>query len=237
MECGVFMTEEPFQVLVVEDDPKLAYAMAASLREQGLCPIRCGNGQEALHHFEQSHVDIVILDLGLPDMDGMDVLRRIRARSPAVPLLILTARDAVLDRVAGLDGGADDYLVKPVSLSELQARIRALARRVELGRQPTLTCADLELDPLNRTAVRAGKTLDLSPREFDLLHYLVERRGQVVTRSMLAHDVWKYTSRATPIDNIIDVQVSRLREKVDKPFGVGLIRTVRGVGFTVGPSE
>jgi DNA-binding response OmpR family regulator len=154
-----------------------------------------------------------------------------------VPVLILTARDAVKDRIAGLDGGADDYLVKPFSLSELLARVRALARRVELGRQTVFKCADLELDNGTRTAVRAGQALDLSPREFDLLRYFLERQGQVITRSMLARDVWKYNSRVTPIDNVIDVQMSRLREKLDKPCAAPLIHTVRGVGFSIGAPE
>jgi two-component system, OmpR family, copper resistance phosphate regulon response regulator CusR len=227
------MSTEPLQVLLVEDDPKVAYTVAATLRENGFRALRCGTGQEAIARFESDPVDLVILDLGLPDVDGMAVLQRIRAKSPSIPVLVLTARDAVKDRIAGLDGGADDYLVKPFSLSELLARLRALVRRVELGRESTLRCEDLELDTTGRVVSRAGQAIDLSPREFDLLKYLLEHRGQVVTRSMLARDVWKYTSRVTPIDNIIDVQVSRLRDKVDKPFGTALIRTIRGVGFTL----
>lgn len=225
---------EPLQILVVEDDAKVAHSVSASLAQHGFRALRCGTGEDAIARFENEHVDILVLDLGLPDFDGMDVLRRVRSKSPGIPVLILTARDAVKDRIAGLDAGADDYLVKPFSLSELLARIRALARRVDLGRQSTLACADLELDITNRSARRAGQLLNLSPREFELLRYLLERQGQVVTRSMLAREVWKYTSRVTPIDNIIDVQMSRLREKVDKPCPVGLIQTVRGVGFTIG---
>lgn len=231
------MSLEPLQILLVEDDAKVAHTVAASLRQHGLHAFRCGSGDDAITRFEDTHVDMVVLDLGLPDIDGMEVLRRLRAKSPNIPVLILTARDAVKDRIAGLDGGADDYLIKPFSLSELLARIRALARRVELGRQATFKCKDLEMDIAHRTVARAGRALDLSPREFDLLKYLLEHQGQVVTRSMLARDVWKYTSRVTPIDNVIDVQMSRLREKVDKPYEISLIQTVRGVGFTVGVAE
>jgi len=231
------MPPEPLQILVVEDDPKVAHSIFASLREHGFQAFRCGTAADAIARFETEHVDIVVLDLGLPDVDGMEVLRHIRTKGPSVPVLILTARDAVKDRIAGLDGGADDYLVKPFSLSELLARLRALARRVELGRQTTLNCQDLELDLATRTATRAGQRLDLSPREFDLLRYLLERQGQVVTRSMLSRDVWKYNSRVTPIDNVIDVQMTRLRDKVDKPFATGLIHTVRGVGFRIGAPQ
>jgi DNA-binding response OmpR family regulator len=225
---------DPSHVLVVEDDPKVAQTLCASLRQGGFTAHRCGSGEQALRLFETERVDLVILDLGLPDTDGMEVLRRIRTESPGLPVLILTARDAVKDRIAGLDGGADDYLVKPFSLSELLARIRALSRRAERSRQARISCGDLDLDTDIRSATRAGQAINLSPREFDLLLYLVERQGQVITRSMLARDVWKYTSRVTPIDNVIDVQMSRLRDKVDKPFPAALIRTVRGVGFSIG---
>lgn len=231
------MTTDPLQVLVVEDDPKVAHSIFASLLQHGFQAFRCGTAHDAIARYEGEHVDIVVLDLGLPDVDGMEVLRRIRAKSSSVPVLILTARDAIKDRIAGLDGGADDYLVKPFSLSELLARLRALARRVELGRQSKLKCEDLELDVAKRIVTRAGQALDLSPREFDLLRYLLERQGQVVTRSMLSRDVWKYNSRVTPIDNVIDVQMSRLRDKVDKPFATALINTVRGVGFAIGAPE
>ena len=225
------MSADPLEVVVVEDDPKVAQAVVVSLRREGLGAARCATGREALARFDTARVDLVILDLGLPDLDGLEVLRRLRRRSPGTPVLILTARDAVRDRVAGLDAGADDYLVKPFSLPELVARVRALARRVERAHQARLRCADLELDVTGRLARRAGQELVLSPRELDLLHYLLQRQGEVVTRSMLAQDVWKYTSRVTPIDNVIDVQVSRLRDKVDKPFAEPLIHTVRGVGF------
>lgn len=230
------MSTEP-RILVIDDEPQILRALRTILTERKFQVTVAGRGEEGLALAAASPPDLIILDLGLPDMDGMEVLRRIRAKGPSIPVLILTARDAIKDRIAGLDGGADDYLIKPFSLPELLARLRALARRVELGRQPTLKCQDLELDLANRTATRAGQRLDLSPREFDLLRYLLERQGQVVTRSMLSRDVWKYNSRVTPIDNVVDVQMSRLREKVDKPYATSLINTVRGVGFTIGAPE
>lgn len=221
-------------VVLIEDEPQIRRFLRATLTGQGYRLFEAPTGAAGLVEVGSRQPDVVIVDLGLPDMDGMDVLRRVRARSPGTPVLILTARDAVTDRVAGLEGGADDYLVKPFSLPELVARIRSLARRIDLGRQPALSCEDLNVDSANRTATRSGKVLNLSPREFDLLLYLMEHRGEVVTRSMLARDVWKYTSRATPIDNVIDVQMSRLREEVDKPFATALILTVRGVGYRMG---
>ena len=228
------MTLELLRILVAEDDAKVAHTVSTHFNRHGFDATRCATAQEAIACFENGAVDVVVLDLGLPDRDGLDVLTHVRSKCPSVPVLILTARDAVADRVKGLELGADDYLVKPFSLPELVARVRALARRVELGRQTTLRCDDLVMDLTERKATRSGNIIGLSPREFDLLHYLMEHQGQVVTRSMLARDVWKYQSRATPIDNVIDVQMSRLREKVDKPHAKSLIQTVRGVGFLLG---
>lgn len=227
---------DALNILIVEDDDKVSHAISTSLREQGFGTIRCGTGEEAHARLQDSHVDLVLLDLGLPDMDGLEVLQQLRASTRTIPVLILTARDAVSDRIAGLDTGADDYLVKPFSMPELHARVRALHRRVELGRTSSLSCGDLEVDLAKRSAQRDGQSLDLSPKDFDLLWYLLEHQGEVVTRTMLAEEVWKYSSRATPIDNVIDVQMSRLRDKVDKPFDQRLIHTVRGVGFTMGES-
>ena len=229
------MPDSSHRILVVEDDPKLSHTITQTLRAEGYEAIRCDRGEDALAIFKKDRTDAIILDLGLPDIDGLEVLERLRAMSRGVPILILTARDAVKDRVAGLEGGSDDYLVKPCSLPELLARLRALLRRTELGSQRTLSCADLEVDLSTRHATRAGQILDLSPREFDLLSYLVQLQGEVVTRSMLAADVWNYTSRATPIDNVVDVQISRLRDKLDKPFDAPLLETVRGVGFRLRP--
>lgn len=228
------MSLDSLKVLVVEDDPKVAHSVSSNFVRHGFDAFRCATAAEAIDRFDREAVDVAVLDLGLPDRDGLEVLRHIRRQCPQIPVLILTARDGVADRVRGLEEGADDYLVKPFALAELLARVRALARRVELGRQATVRFEDLEISLSDRAAIRSGEPLRLSPREFDLLKYLLDHQGQVVTRSMLARDVWKYDSRATPIDNVIDVQMSRLREKVDKPHDRALIRTVRGVGFILG---
>jgi two-component system copper resistance phosphate regulon response regulator CusR len=225
------------KILVVEDDMKVSHTVSTSLRKAGYDTARFGSGKDALEFLSGERVDLVLLDLGLPDIDGLDVLLEIRTQSPGTPVLILTARDAVKDRVAGLDAGADDYLVKPFSLSELEARVRALSRRVDIGREAVLSCEDLELDTQARSATRNAEEIVLSPREFDLLVYLVERQGEVVTRTMLAEDVWHYTSRVTPIDNVIDVQMHRLREKIQSGHETKLLHTVRGVGFTLKAPE
>jgi len=177
--------------------------------------------------------DLVILDLMLPNRDGMEVLAALRQKNVSVPVLILTSRDTVEDRVRGLDAGADDYLVKPFALSELLARIRALLRRGKPESPSKLRLADLEMDAAGRSVSRDGKDLALTAREFDLLEYLLRQQGRVVSREMLARDVWKETTRYTPLDNVIDVHIAHLRRKVDEPFNKKLLHTVRGVGFVL----
>jgi len=225
------------KILVVEDDPLVNHAVGSALRKAGYEVSRCENGKDALHLHQTEHFDVILLDLGLPDIDGIEVLTEIRRHNENTPVLILTARDSIKDRVLGLDEGADDYLVKPFSIKELEARIRMLSRRINIGRETSLTCADLSLDKEGRVATRGGEELFLSPREFDLLMYFMERCGEVITRTMLAEDVWHYKSRVTPINNIIDVQMHRLRDKVDKAYPVKLIHTVRGIGFILKESE
>jgi two-component system, OmpR family, copper resistance phosphate regulon response regulator CusR len=177
--------------------------------------------------------DLLILDLMLPRRDGMEVLAALRKKNLSMPVLILTSRDTVRDRVRGLNAGADDYLVKPFAFSELLARIRALLRRGkrELGDQMRL--ADLEMDAAGRTVSRDGKGLTLTEREFDLLEYLLRQQGRVVSRETLARDVWHETERYTPLDNVIDVHIAHLRKKIDEPFKKKLLHTVRGVGFVL----
>ncbi|MBX3728645.1 MAG: response regulator transcription factor [Candidatus Sumerlaeia bacterium] len=220
------------RVLVVEDEAKIAGALCAALGAEGHEAARVGDGPAAVAAVERGGVDLMVLDLGLPGFDGLEVLRRARAGGWRGPVLVLTARDAVDDRVAGLDAGADDYLVKPFAVAEVLARVRALARRgaAEASR---LVVADLELDIVERRARRAGRLLDLTPKEFEVLLLLARHAGQPVTRRMLAEAVWNDVPRATPLDNVIDVHVARLRRKVDDPFAVRLIRTVRGVGFVL----
>jgi DNA-binding response OmpR family regulator len=170
----------------------------------------------------------------LPGRDGVEILTALRKRGLAVPVLFLTAKDAIDDRVRGLEAGADDYLVKPFAFSELVARIRALTRRAHRADAVSrLKLADLEMDVTGRAVLRENRELVLTAREFDLLEYLLRHQGRVVSREMLARDVWKESARHTPLDNVIDVHIARLRRKVDEPFKVKLLHTVRGVGFVV----
>src|SRR5438477_33675 len=188
-------------------------------------------GEEGFYAVHEQAFDLIILDVMLPGRDGLEILRTLRRQGNATPVLLLTAKDAIDDRVRGLDVGADDYLVKPFAFPELLARIRALLRRGKADIPEKLTVADLKVDSGNRSAVRGGKMLDLTSREFDLLEYLLRHQGRVVSREMLARDIWKDPDRFTPLDNVIDVQVARLRRKVDDQFDRKLIHTIRGVGF------
>jgi len=173
----------------------------------------------------------------LPRRSGLEVLSTMRRHGFHTPVLMLTARDAIEDRVRGLDAGADDYLVKPFAFPELLARVRALSRRATYDAAEKLSIADLELDVIRRSVTRGGQALDLTAREFELLEYLLRHRDQVVSREMLTRDVWKEAGRHTPLDNVIDVHVARLRRKVDDPFEAKLVHTMRGVGFVVREQE
>ena len=175
----------------------------------------------------------MVLDWMLPGRDGIEILKTLRARGTKTPVVLLTARDAVEDRVLGLESGADDYLVKPFAFAELIARIRSLLRRAVPAEPLKKTVADLLVDLEARRVSRAGKPIELTPREFDLLVYLLRHQGQVVTRAMLAQDIWRETNRITPLDNVIDVHVAHLRRKVDEGYTTKLIQTVRGVGFVL----
>jgi len=221
-------------VLVVEDDPGVSGAVKRGLEEAGYTVTLATTLAEAESVLAAGRPEAVVLDRGLPDGEGLDLLARIRERHAAMPVLILTARDEIGERVAGLDAGADDYLAKPFSFSELEARLRALLRRSKASDPHRLLVEDLEVDLLSRTVRRAGGEIILSPREFDLLAYLARAAGRVVSREMLARDVWKIRSRATPADNLIDVHISHLRDKIDKGFETKLLHTVRGVGFSLG---
>jgi DNA-binding response OmpR family regulator len=180
---------------------------------------------------------LVLLDWGLPRQDGMGVLKELRASRSLVPVLMITARDTLQDRVQGLDAGADDYLVKPFAFAELLARVRALLRRGRPDAPSRLSVADLEVDPVARRATRAGRALPLTAREFELLEFLVRHQAEVVSREQIAREVWREPSRGTPLDNVIDVHIMRLRRKVDREAGARLIHTVRGVGFVVREEE
>jgi len=221
------------KLLIVEDDDKTAGALASGLRAEGYDVSAASTGEEALAALTASSFDVVVLDWMLPGRDGIEVLTVMRARGMTVPVLMLTARDAVPDRVRGFESGADDYLVKPFAFAELVARIRSLLRRAPAVESLKRRLGDLSLDLEMRVVRRGDRRIDLTAREFDLLAYFLRQPGQVVTREMIARDVWRETKRATPLDNVIDVHVAHLRRKVDDGYKTTLIQTVRGVGFVL----
>lgn len=225
------------QILVIEDEKKVAGALKAGLEAEHYDVAVAQTGEEGFYLLNAQGFDLILLDLMLPGRDGLEILRTVRQRGIQTPVLILTAKDAVEDRVVGLDLGADDYLVKPFAFPELSARIRALLRRGRTDQVLRLKCADLEMDLVTRKVVREDETLELTAREHELLEYLLRHQSHVVSREMLARDVWKETARATPLDNVIDVHMARLRRKVDDPFDAKLIHTVRGVGFVLKQEE
>lgn len=216
-------------VLIVEDDPKVADALHQGLTEAGYHVALAGNGADALYRFLDQAPEIVLLDLNLPERDGLEVLKALRQARPEVRVLIVSARDTIDDRVIGLEMGADDYLIKPFAFPELLARVKALKRRG--GAEPMLHMgvADLEADLLARTVSRAGRRIDLTPREFQILELLLRNHGSIVSRETIGREVWR-VQRATPLDNVIDVHLGRLRRKIDAPGETPLIHTVRGVG-------
>ena len=217
------------RVLVVEDQPKLAALLARGLREEGHAADVAGRGEDALWMAGAASYDAIVLDLMLPGIDGLETCRRLRQLDVWTPVLMLTARDAVDDRVTGLDAGGDDYLTKPFSFDELLARLRALTRRVPAERPVAIEVGDLRLDPAARRAWRGDSELALSAKEFALLELLMRRSGSVLTRDQLLEGAWDmaYERRS----NIVDVYIRQLREKVDRPFGSDSIETVRGVGY------
>ena len=225
------------RILVVEDERKLAQVLSSALEAEHYDVILARTGEDGFFRANAEVFDLVVLDLMLPGRSGLEILQTLRQRHIETPVLILTARDGVDDRVLGLDLGADDYLVKPFALPELLARIRALLRRGRPSEMFRLKAADLEMDLVTRRAMRGDRVLDLTAREFDLLEYLLRHQGHLVSREMLAREVWKEPRRATPLDNVIDVQMTRLRKKVDAELGERLIHTVRGVGFVLREGE
>jgi DNA-binding response OmpR family regulator len=225
------------RVLIVEDERKLAQVLSSALQAEHYDVVVAATGEDGFYRANAELFDLVVLDLMLPGRNGLEILQTLRQRHIDTPVLILTARDGVDDRVLGLDLGADDYLVKPFALPELLARMRALLRRGRPADVLRLKIADLELDLVSRRVVRGERFIDLTGREFELLEYLLRHQGHLVSREMLARDVWKEPRRATPLDNVIDVQMTRLRRKVDSEGTLRLIHTVRGVGFVVRESE
>jgi len=222
------------RILIVEDERKLALALREGFEAERFEVATAFSGEEGFALASRERFDLAILDLMLPGRGGIEVLSSLRTRGMQTPVLVLTAKDTVDDRVQALDLGADDYLVKPFAFAELLARTRALLRR---GRPPPpakMRCEDLELDVDTHSAARASKPLNLTAREFEIVEYLLRHAGSVVSREMLARDVWRVARRATPLDNVIDVTMARLRRKLDAPAGRRLLHTVRGVGFVLG---
>ncbi|HEY0415359.1 MAG TPA: response regulator transcription factor [Gaiellaceae bacterium] len=217
------------RILVVEDEPKMAALVARALREDGHAADVAAQGEDALWMAEATRYDAIVLDVMLPGLDGFEVVRRLRKAQVWTPVLMLTARDAVGDRVDGLDAGADDYLTKPFSFQELLARIRAVARRGPIERPVVLELGDLRLDPAAHRAWRADQELSLTAREFSLLELLMRRPGETLSRLQILEGGWDmaFESRS----NIVDVYMRYLREKIDRPFGRESIETVRGVGY------
>ena len=224
------------QILVIEDEQKVAGALRSGLEAEGFRVRIANTGEDGFFLAASEPFDLLILDRMLPGRDGLEILQALRKKGLLTPVLFLTARDGVADRVAGLDAGADDYLVKPFAFAELLARVRALVRRSRGDQLVRLSAGDLLLDVASRTVTRASRRIDLTTREYQLLEYLVRHKGTLVSREMLARDVWGETERCTPLDNVIDVHITRLRKKVDAG-PAKLIHTIRGVGFIVREGE
>jgi heavy metal response regulator len=223
------------RALVVEDDKKIASFIVNGLKQSGFAVDHCSDGESGLDMAQSVPYDAAVVDIMLPRLDGLTLVQKLRRAGKQLPVLILSAKATVDDRVRGLQAGGDDYLVKPFAFSELLARVQALIRRATHATEPTkLNVADLSLDLVRREVRRGGTTIDLQPREFSLLEFLMRHAGRVVTKTMILEHVWDYSF--DPQTNVVDVLVHRVRGKVDKDFPVKLIHTMRGVGYVLKPS-
>lgn len=224
------------RILLVEDEPKISAYVKRGLEESGYAVDAVYTGKDALDWIEAATYDLIILDILLPEMDGLAVCRELRTQKNHTPVLMLTARDTVDDRVTGLDAGADDYMIKPFAMKELLARIRALGRRQsEASKAPILMLADLSLDPSAHRVTRGGILIDLPAKEFSILEYLLRNIGLVLTRTMIAEHVWNYDTYNQ--SNVVDVHIRNLRRKIDDSFSPKLIHTIRGTGYRLSADE
>jgi len=217
------------RVLLVEDEPKMARIIRRGLERERYAVDSVANGTDAIHFATENPYDALILDVMIPAPDGVEVCANLRARDVWTPVLMLTARDGVGDRIRGLDAGADDYLVKPFAFGELLARLRALLRRGASPRPSTLRVGSLSLDPAQHRVTRNGETIELSPKEYSLLEYFMRHAGEVLSRSRLIEHVWDYNYDG--ISNVVDVYVGYLRNRIDRPFRSSMLKTVRGAGY------
>jgi DNA-binding response OmpR family regulator len=221
------------RILVVEDERKVAQAIREGLEGESCSVVLAHSGEDAFFLLNSDPFDLVVLDVMLPGRSGIEIVSALRRRGLRVPVLLLTAKDAIEDRVLGLDAGADDYLVKPFAFAELSARVRALLRRGKSESDPALEFEDLRVDLITRRVKRGSRQIQLTAREYELLEYLMRHNGRIVSRDMLGRDVWNEPTRHSTLDNVIDVHMARLRRKVDEGFDRKLVHTVRGVGFVL----
>jgi len=221
------------RILVVEDEIKMAALLKRGLEEEGYAVDTADKGSDAVWLGTENPYDAVVLDLMLPDLDGFEVCRQLRQAGRWAPVIMLTARDAVPDRILGLDAGADDYLTKPFSFAELLARLRALMRRGQSERPAILEVGDLKMDPVGRRVERCGQTLDLTAKEFSLLEFFMRHPQEVLSRTLILEHVWDFAYEGD--SNVVDVYIRYLREKIDRPFGCNSLETVRGAGYRLKP--